>query len=97
MSTYKMQLDPAATENSSRHSFKLSPLDTLEQHETPDKLQWLSYHMAPERKEKKENEKKPPGNRKKDCFFDCLIPPVTLMSVLVAELGVGTQQKCERR
>lgn len=49
MSIYKMQLDTAVTEKRSSHSLQLPPQDTLEQHETPDKLQWLSHHMASEK------------------------------------------------
>lgn len=65
MSIYKMQLDTAVTEEGSSHSLQLPPLlppDTLEQHETPDKLQWLSHHMAKERK------KNAPSNHKKLVF-----------------------------
>lgn len=47
MSIYKMQLDTAVAEKRSSHSLQPpTPPDTLEQHETPDKLQWLSHHMA---------------------------------------------------
>lgn len=53
MGIYKMQLDTAVREKRSSHSLQLSPQDTLEQHETPDKLQWLSHHMASEKSSRK--------------------------------------------
>ena len=48
MGIYKMQLDTAASQKYTSHSLQPppTPLDTLEQHETPDKLQWLLHHMA---------------------------------------------------
>lgn len=48
MSIYKMQLDTAVREKQQPQFAALSP-DTLEQHETPDRLQWLSHHMAKEK------------------------------------------------
>lgn len=46
-----MQLDTAVSGKKKKQQpqFAAFPPDTLEKHETPDRLQWLSHHMAGEK------------------------------------------------
>lgn len=66
MSIHEMELEPAFVERSRGHSLKPPPIPQSNMKPT-EKLQWLSRHMA--REKKREIERKyPPSNHKKTVF-----------------------------